>query len=137
MPIDDNKEQVSPDAEPTTETTPEVTEETIEPVVEEKTPDVITPDAEPVIQVQSPETDEELPLIEVPEENPDLYTIEAADLNVYPELSQQGAQLHDQVVYGSLWINEWATAAKESYVKSPWPRNTSAVKNPITFKQQG
>lgn len=137
MPIDDNKEQVSPGAEPTPETAPEVTEETIEPVVEEETPDVIIPAAEPVVEPESPETDEELPFTDAPEENPDLYTIEAADINAYPELSQQGALLYDQVVYGSLWINEWATAAKESYVKSPWPRNTSAVKNPITFKPQG
>lgn len=135
-------EQISPDAKPLEETNPAEQEVAIEPEVEEQTavkdPEVEQPniDAEPAIVADGvPETAEEIPLIDAVEENPDLYEVQAADLNAYPELSQQGVQLYDKIVYGSVWVQEWSTAAKTSYTKQPWPRNITEVKNPITFKE--
>lgn len=69
-----------------------------------------------------------------PEENPNLYTIQAADLNAYPELSQQGVQLYDQVPYLSLTVNKWATVKKTSTVQEAWPRKIQeVVGSKITF----
>lgn len=63
------------------------------------------------------------------------YTIEAADLNAYPELSQQGVQYKDEVEYGSKWVNKYDTAQKDSFHREAWPVQTEVVKNGITFKE--
>lgn len=66
--------------------------------------------------------------------NPELYTVQVADLNAYPELSQQGVQLYDQVIYGSLYVWKHATAANDSVVQEPWPRAIGSEKaKGITF----
>lgn len=135
-------EQISPDEKPLEETNTAEQEAAIEPEVEEqpaiKEALVEQPatDAQPaIIADEVPETAEEIPLIDAVEENPELYEVQAADLNMYPELSQQGVQLYNKIIYGSVWIKEWATAAKTSYNTVPWPRKITAVKNPITFKE--
>ncbi len=63
------------------------------------------------------------------------YTIEAADLNAYPELSQQGVQYKDEVEYGSKWVNKYDTAEKTSFHREAWPVQIEIVKNGITFKE--
>lgn len=78
----------------------------------------------------------EQPETVAPEENADLYTVQAADLNAYPELSQQGVQLYQQVPYLSLTVSKWATAEQLSTVSEPWPRKVSDVTgNRITFNE--
>lgn len=58
-------------------------------------------------------------------EKPELYTIEAYDLNAYPELSQQGVQYGDKVAYNSLWVYKSSTAEGAKDTKSRFPSSTS------------
>lgn len=70
-----------------------------------------------------------------PKVDPELYMVQAADLNAYPELSQQGVQLHSQVKHGSLYVWKKAIAVDDGVVQDPWPRSTGNEKaKGITFK---
>lgn len=42
--------------------------------------------------------------VRIHQERDEAYTVQAGDLLLYPELSQQGVQLHDTVAYGSKWV---------------------------------
>lgn len=88
---------------------------------------------EPEVTDEQLESLSELELTKLTE-NPDLYTVQAADLNAYPELSQQVVQLYDQVPYDSLTVNKWATAEQISTVSEPWPRKVGDTTHGITFK---
>lgn len=63
-------------------------------------------------------------------EREELYTIEAADLNRFPELSSQGVRYGDQVAYGSLWVLKSATAGGVADTRTPFPQSTSSKKFP-------
>lgn len=68
------------------------------------------------------------PGVHINSEKEVLYTIEAADLNAYPELSQQGVQYGQLVEYNSLWVLKSASngGLKDTKVKFP-QRTTSKV----------
>ncbi len=121
-----------PDSEPTPEP------EQIEDIVGVTT-DAHNTDAKPVNSTVG----EEQPAPPVPTEREVVeggpakttYTVEAADLNAYPELSQQGVQYKDEVEYGSKWVNKYDTAQKDSFHREAWPVQTEPVKQGITFKE--
>lgn len=74
------------------------------------------------------------PHAEQPHPDLGLYTVQAADLNAHTELSEQGVKLYDQVGYDSLWVNKWATGAKDAVVKQAWPIKVDISKGKgITF----
>lgn len=142
----------TPVPEETPEIVPELeTVETPEPIVETPVEESIV--SEPVVEeapaVIPEATIEPEPIPDAPEdaipvdeahntepkENPELYTVQVADLNAYPELSQQGVQLYDQVPYGSLYVWKNATATGDSVVQDLWPRSTGNEKpKGLTFK---
>lgn len=103
---------------PVDETPEPVVEEVPEPIIE---PAIETDSAEDTVPADGAHDTE-------PKENPELYTVQAADLNAYPELSQQGVQLYDQVPYGSLYVWKNATATGDSVVQDLWPRSTGNEK---------
>jgi hypothetical protein len=66
--------------------------------------------------------------------SPEVYKIEAADLDAYPELGQQGFTEGQEIEYNSAYVNKWATAEKLSTVRVPWPTNTNIARNGINFR---
>lgn len=136
--------------QPNQESQPQETVEQTAPIEApvEETPQE-APAPEPVAEIAVPETaviDEETGLtpqevqqrteigkteaISFGSERDDLYTIEAADLNRYPELSGQGVQYGDRVAYGSLWVLKSATAGGAADTRTPFPQSTSSKKFP-------
>lgn len=69
-------------------------------------------------------------------ESSNLYEVQAHDLNVHPELSQQGVQFKDEIEYGSKWVFKYTTASKEDSFREAWPRDIGQEKRGITFKEQ-
>lgn len=134
----------------------EETTETADPVEAEMPNQVVDPFVEPEIiteqeTIADPSVEQAPDVVEIPEPeiiskeeaynkqepspNPELYTVQAADLNTYPELSQQGVQLYDQVRYGSLYVWKKATADGNGVAQEAWPRSIGSEKaNGITFK---
>lgn len=96
-----------------------------DPTIEEAVPEPIIEDAVPAEDAYNQE----------PNTDPESYTVQAADLNAYPELSQQGVQLHNRVKYGSLYVWKKATAEGDGVVQDIWPRATGNEKaKGLTFK---
>lgn len=104
----------------------------------ENNDEVVNPDDKLLNETQS-ETITEPIIEETPEpsveeynhvitEIPGLYEVQAADLNAYPELSQQGVQLYDHVAYGSLYVLKKATADGDDIVQQAWPLETGNEK---------
>jgi hypothetical protein len=98
-------------------------------------PETIIEESPEVVEEPIAEPDEDVYNTEL-KADPELYTVQAADLNTYPELSQQGVQLHNQVKYGSLYVWKKATASGDGVVQYPWPRSTGNEKSKgITLKE--
>lgn len=87
--------------------------------------------APPIPSESIPETNS----VETVIEKPGIYIVEAADLNAYPELSEQGVQYKDDIEFGSKWVNKYDTAQKDSFHREAWPVNIEPIKNGIAFKE--
>lgn len=117
--------------------------EKIKPAVVEETPAPIeVVELVPILETPEPEI-EEAPIIEsaieeIPDEpkvhpvgvriqaeNDEPYTIQAGDLNNYPELSEQGVHYGQKVKYGSLYVLKSAIRGGD---KQPiaWPTSVSS-----------
>lgn len=63
--------------------------------------------------------------VRIHQERDEAYIVQAGDLLLHPELSQQGVQLHDTVAYGSKWVLKSIVKGGEEQQVS-WPVSISS-----------
>lgn len=63
--------------------------------------------------------------VRIYQERDEAYTVQAGDLLLHPELSQQGVQLHDTVAYGSKWVLKSIVKGGEQQ-QVAWPVSISS-----------